>query len=214
MGVPAGSDQAGVIDGLGGQAQALLNLPNCFGLDLRAFGGVGIDRPKAVGVEHGAQNGPGLPHLFGGKRRRDRGDDGPHRLHLVQRRFAQAQNPRLHCISATPVSGPGDAFAVQAGTLQGRHEAGLGAVERHLRVGTGLHLQQAGEVFDRATHRACGGEGGKEGVGLGGIGRHQTPRGPKAIDIAERGRVAQGAHHVGAIGDWHQTGGQRCRRTP
>ena len=198
MGVPARPDDARLIDGLSGQGQALLDFPDRLGLQLGAFGRGVVKCAKPVGVEHGAQGDPGVPEVLCREGRGNRLHDGAQRLHLAQGGLAQVKNARLHGIGATPVGNPGDALSLEAGPVKGCGIIRNRTVKRHFRVGAGLHLQQAGHVLDGAPHRPFGGERGQMRVTLR-IARHQPPGRTEPVDVAERRRIAQRAHHVRPI---------------
>ncbi len=113
----------------------------------------------------------------------------------------------------TEVGRPGHAqpVDVEFGEL-GEDRTGLGQRDRHPRVGPGDHLHLQRQVVDRASHgtrrrhprprRAVGPV------------RHTTDRRAQPDDVAERGRVAQRATHVGPVGDRDHAGRQSDRCSP
>ena len=71
----------------------------------------------------------------------------------------------------------------------------------------GEGFEQAGDILDRAAHRAIGGKLVQEGV-ADRIGGHEAVGRAQAVDVAECGRIAQAAHHVRAVGDGDEACGE------
>ena len=91
--------------------QALFDLPNGFGLDLRPLGRIVVQIAHCVRIEHGPQSDPGPPQVGGGK-------GWWHGFHYgtqigkdLQTSLTQRQDTRLCRISAAPIAKPGDALA-------------------------------------------------------------------------------------------------------
>ncbi len=101
---------------------------------------------------------------------------------------------------------PGEVALQRAGedcTRLGDRDGGAGVGARH-------GAQHEGGVPDGTGHGTFGGE--REPRGDVGPGRDPARGGTQAHDVAEGGRVAQGAAHVRAVGDWEHPAGQRDRR--
>ena len=91
-----------------------------------------------------------------------------------------------------------------------RTTARVGDRERHARVPAGLHVEQRGDVLDRARHRPFGAEQRDPDVGRRPA-RHAALARPKAVDVVPAGRVAQAPHEVAAVGDRQHVRRQRDR---
>ena len=87
----------------------------------------------------------------------------------------------------------------------------VGERERRGRRAARLHRQQRRKVGDVARHRPVGRQLAEEHLGR----RARPARGPRwaeAVDVVERRRIAQRAHHVAAVGHRQQAQRHRHRR--
>ena len=119
-------------------------------------------------------------------------------------RLAELEDPGLERQVAAEVAEPADPEPRGVGRLERRGERRGVLVdrERQLGVRAGERRQQRGEVARAARHRAGGADRRLEGR----LGRRRADpaeRRAEAVDVAERGRVAQRAHVVAAVGDRH-----------
>ena len=159
---------------------------------------------RVAGVQHGAQGGPALPQVVsrrkGGGQRLHRAAESSNTASAASHRSQYARlathrrrpsRPASRC--AAPCTG---ASSPAAKSPPSRPNGAAG-------VWPGDHLEKPRQVLRATRHRPVGGQCRKERVAIRVV-RHQPEARPKPVDVAERRRVAQRSHRVGAVRHRHE----------